>query len=188
MAEKMTPCPFCGCGLPEITGDGTGTPLWRIKCQDCPGQMVFFSTKSRMEAIEAWNCRAHLAQSAQEKDMNKFTAEEVLDLIEVLRRIAGGALKHRADEDAVILSTQMLLTYADSLEHRESMVTDAARYRWWRDNPEHPSVPYFEDGRWHIPYETSNARGFGGGVGVMSFDTLDDAVDAARATKGGDHG
>lgn len=68
----------------------------------------------------------------------------------------------------------------EEYEEREAAVyEDAARYRWLRDNPEHPSVPYFGDGRWYIAYEVSNAGGFGGGVGAMPFDTLDAAIDVA---------
>jgi len=63
----------------------------------------------------------------------------------------------------------------------ERLEADAERYRWLRDNPTHESTPYFDDGKWLVPYLVSGAGGSGGGVGVKTFDTLDSAIDEAIA-------
>ena len=73
---------------------------------------------------------------------------------------------------------------AARLREDDENAKDAARYRWLRDNPEHSSHPYFENGRWHMPYQASTARGFGAGVGVETFDTLEAAIDAAMSEQG----
>lgn len=69
---------------------------------------------------------------------------------------------------------------AAALRESEELRRDAERFAWLRDNPGHRSVPYFEDGKWHAPYLVSNAGGSGCGVGLRTYETLGDAIDAAR--------
>jgi hypothetical protein len=69
---------------------------------------------------------------------------------------------------------------AAALRESEEWRRDAERFAWLRDNPEHGSVPYFEDGKWHAPYLVSSADGSGCGVGLLTYETLGDAIDAAR--------
>ena len=72
------------------------------------------------------------------------------------------------------------MRHVDSLASELADVKpDAERYRWLRDNPEHESLPYYEDCKWHFPYQIYGHGGTGGGVALRSFDTLDEAIDVA---------
>jgi len=57
---------------------------------------------------------------------------------------------------------------------------DAENFRWLQENPEHKHVPVFDEGKWGFPYLVSNAFGFGGGVGFCHFESLSEAIKAAR--------
>lgn len=57
----------------------------------------------------------------------------------------------------------------------EELKKDKARLDFLSANPE--SVPYFSDGRWHIPYLHNGAGGFGGGVSEVSHPTLRGVID-----------
>ncbi len=48
---------------------------------------------------------------------------------------------------------------------------------WVIENPD--SHPYFNDGKWRIPYLVSGAGGFGGGVGEYTGDTLNKVIKTA---------
>lgn len=78
------------------------------------------------------------------------------------------------NEDVVVENVQKLKAERDALK------ADAERLEWMQDNPEHESAPYFDGGKWHIPYLVSGAGGSGAGVGTKTFDTLRAAIDAAR--------
>jgi Lar family restriction alleviation protein len=60
MSDELKPCPFCGCAGVSIS---LGFPHFKIKCEDCPGRMEFFSS-TRAQAIEAWNGRRPAAEGA----------------------------------------------------------------------------------------------------------------------------
>jgi len=64
-----------------------------------------------------------------------------------------------------------------------ALQADADLLSWLEQNPEHKSTPYYEDGDWLIPVESSGAGGFGGGIGYYKFDSLRKAIAAAASTK-----
>ena len=107
--------------------------------------------------------------------MNEFTVEQIEREALYIKQF---------NFELAVHSSRMLRAYAARLREDDENAKDAARYRWLRDNLEHPSYPYFENGRWHIPYQASTALGFGAGVGVETFDTLEAAIDAAMREQG----
>jgi hypothetical protein len=68
----------------------------------------------------------------------------------------------------------------DALRESEELRRDAERLNWLQDNPEHESVPYPEDGRWHVPYMVRSHGDVGSGVGLRTYETLRAAIDSAR--------
>ena len=62
----------------------------------------------------------------------------------------------------------------------ESQRADAGRYRWFRDNQAHYSLPFCtENGRWVVQAFPAT-----GGIHERNYKTLDAAIDAARAAQG----
>lgn len=77
---------------------------------------------------------------------------------------------------------QLLREAAAALEAAREDATDAERYRWWRDNPEHPSLPRHVHGMWLaqilMPYQSPGLW-----YECRRFWSLDAAIDQARGKK-----
>lgn len=82
--------------------------------------------------------------------------------------------------DAIFLTVSGLRQAAAALRESEELRRDAERLNWLQDNPEHESVPYPEDGRWHVPYMVRSHGDVGSGVGLRTYETLRAAIDSAR--------
>jgi hypothetical protein len=80
-------------------------------------------------------------------------------------------------------STDAIRQAAAALRESEELRRDAERLNWLQDNPEHESVPYPEDGRWHVPYMVRSHGDAGSGVGLRTYETLRSAIDSAREVR-----
>ena len=60
---------------------------------------------------------------------------------------------------------------------------DRDRLDWLEKKDPQPYQPYYDNGKWRIPYLMSGDGGFGGGVVEATADSLRAAIDAARAGK-----
>ena len=64
---KALPCPFCG-GVPVVGGeDSTWAMLCRVRCGECNANRMSY-TKTRVEAIAAWNRRAPVVPVAPTRE------------------------------------------------------------------------------------------------------------------------
>lgn len=71
---------------------------------------------------------------------------------------------------------------ADITRQCQEALADAERYRWFRDNQAHDSLPFFTDqGLWVVQSFPA-----GGGIHERNYKTLDAAIDAARRAQGGE--
>jgi Lar family restriction alleviation protein len=62
--DKLLPCPFCGCHAVKFESYSDGRhERERIKCEDCPGGMDFYSS-THQQAINAWNRRSTATTSS----------------------------------------------------------------------------------------------------------------------------
>ena len=106
-------------------------------------------------------------------DMDK-SQQAVPDVVVDAAGVAFNSVNNMSWDEASMRAALVAIGY-------NSLRRDAEYFRWVSANPEHPSMPYYDTGRWWVPYEVSNAGGFGGGVGATSFDSLAAAIAKAKA-------
>lgn len=128
--------------------------------------------------------RALEAQMRDCSSWDRGTAQT--DLAGLLPAIITALSAAPANEDANnycrILSLLGMEEEGDPVAEVERNAADASLLDWFDAacREEHPNTPYLDGARWVFPYEVSNAGGHGGGVGLKSFDTLREALNAAK--------
>jgi chromosome segregation ATPase len=147
------------------------------------GAMTLEELKKRIEAAAVHYCKVFGPASSDHYDaiacIDAAQAEIAALELEV-EEFKNNNRFHRGHTAGYIEAKEKYEAQLTALKaERDRLLIQQARLEFLNEHPE--SMPYIEDGIWHIPYLMDGAGGLGGGVGEYTSRSFINVIDIARA-------